>query len=246
VLTGNLSPSKLCPGMNSSTQNKSLIRYLDYMVQMANDDLKINATYWIHTINITQADPFSANLTMNMSLNATDSFANIYATRTIIANIRFENLEDPLYMLNGSYTQRIKKITLMKKVNWNQDDLEHLWDKNEYRNTPLGISFFDRIRGNLDRNSSDGIESYIKYTHSSVTFDNNDSMVDHYYWRDFKFNCTNRPWFSSPFNDVIVNINETVIPIIDPAPGAPSFQLDDVHRVDFKISTDDTSYTCPS
>ncbi|MBW2990475.1 hypothetical protein KY348_02090 [Candidatus Woesearchaeota archaeon] len=225
VITGNLTSSKICPGMANKTLTYSLNRIRD----IADNELNINSDYTINNITLNQTiNAFTIEITTNLSLDIYDEYANLSDTRTVVSLVSIDGLLDPLYLVNGTYNQTIKKTSLKRKQgDWNHSDLQQLYYNHEYRNYRQGISFINRIKGNFVPDVF-GIESFVN--HTNVTYDENDTMVDYLYWRRIKFSCRN------PAR--VVEINDT---LISPA----GFQLDEVHRLGFSVSSMYTDFTCP-
>ena len=228
IKTGNLTPSKICPGMS----NKTLTYYLDRIRNIANNELNLNSNYIINKINITQTtDAFSIELIINLSLNIMDAYANLSDTRIVTTIVSLEGLLDPLYLLNGTYNQTIKKTNLKRREgDWNHTDFQQLYYNHEYRNYKNATSFINRIKGNFSPNVF-GIESFVNHTAPGVqgVYTSNHSMVDYFYWQDIRFRCRN------PVE--VVNISSAII-----SPGG--FQLDETHRLGFNISNAYTNFTC--
>jgi len=235
ILTGNLTSSRMCPGMT----NKTLTYYLDRIRSAAEQELNINSDYRINRINTytnQTLGAFSIGLIINLSLNITDAYANLSDTRVITSIVSIEGLLDPLYLLNGTYNQTIKKTSINKGILgiWNSSDLQQLYYNHEYRNYRHGISFINRIKSNFTPNDL-GIESFVNHTAPGVkgVYTPNQSMVDYLYWQNIMLECT------SPSNRVgVVEINSSII-------SPPGFQLDEEHRNNFNISSKDTILTCP-
>lgn len=231
---GNLTSSKVCPGMS----DKTLTYYLDRMQTLALDKLNIKSQYTIHNITTTQSvGPFSIEVSINLSLNITDDYANLSDTRIVTSSISIEGLLDPLYLINGSYNQTINRTTIKKKAGeiggiWNHSDLQQLFYNHEYRNHYAGINFIKRIKGNLTYNASDmfGIESFVNHTGPGVSYGSKHTMVDYLFWQNVTLNCTN------PVQ--IVEIDSTII-------SPPGFQLDVEHWYEFNnMSLSNSSLTC--
>jgi hypothetical protein len=234
TLLGNLTSTKRCPGM----ENMTLINYLDQMKAIAEDSLHIIANYTVNQINVTQNfEAFSVEMLINLTVRITDDYANMTDTRIITSSINIEGLQDPLYLLNGSYNQTIINNQLNKKEgDWNYTDLQNLYEQHTYRNYKEGVSFLRRIKGDYALITDyQGIESIVNYT--AVTYRENQSMIDYLYWNNKTFRCRVP---SSPFPEV-VGINESILPMN----GAQYFQLDDDHRLSFGISPGNTTTTCP-
>ncbi len=231
TLTGNLANNRLCPGMI----NKTLATYLDSISALARRELNINSTYSIGPMNVTQAtDAFSIELIANITLSIKDGYANISDNRLVTSSVGIEGLPDPVYLMNGTYTQMIKKNSLNKKEgDWNITDLQDLYYNHAYRNYKEGISIINRIKGNFTPNDF-GIESLVNQ--SMLTYDvdyyENDSMVDYLVWLKLKpLACKG--------NATVVKINNSAI--ISPA----GFQIDEEHRLSFNVSSSDTDFICP-
>ncbi|MBN2459779.1 hypothetical protein JXB28_05835 [Candidatus Woesearchaeota archaeon] len=233
TLLGNLTSTKLCPGM----ENLTLIKYLDTMKKLAEDFLNIKANYTVNNINITQGlDAFSVELLINITLEIIDDYANLTDTRVVVSPIIITGLPDPLFMLNGTYNQSILQNNLNKKEgDWNYTDLQNLYYNNTYRNYKQGISFIRRIKGDFaDMTDYYGLESIVNYTR--VSYHENHSMIDYLYWRNITFPCRSP---TSPF-PYLVGINGDILPMN----GAQYFQLDDDHRLSFGINPGNTTRTC--
>jgi len=243
IRTGNLTSSKTCPGMI----NKTLTHYLDNLRDVAKTNLNINSDYRINNINVTQStgDAFSIGLIINLSVDIDDAYANISDTRLITSIVSIEGLPDPLYLLNGTYNQTIKRTSINKPAGeiggfWNHTDLQQLYYNHEYRNYYDGISFIRRIKGDLAYNINDkyGIESFVNHTHPAVvarTTDNH-SMVDYLFWQDITLPCE-----AQGKNYIVKIVNDSIIN----SSGKPrDFQLDDHHRLNFNISSEDAPPVC--
>nr|MCK4930401.1 hypothetical protein [Nanoarchaeota archaeon] len=226
IRTGNLTTSKICPGMI----NKTLIYYLNRIKDIARKELNMNSDYRINNITTNQTlDAFSIEVIVNLSLYINDTFANLSDTRLVTSMVSINGLLDPLYLLNGTYNQTIKK-TAIRKPDWllNSTDLKQLYYNHEYRNYKKGISFINRIKGNFVSNDF-GIESFVNHTGPGVSYDDNDTMVDYLFWQKKKFRCD---------TEIVEIINSLII-------SEPGFQLDETHRLNFNIKPDDVRYTCP-
>jgi hypothetical protein len=199
--------------------------YLNKYLVQGSTNLKINSSYNILSINVTQDNtPFSVELMINMTLNITDEFANISVTRTIKSSIMIDGIIDPLFAVN-SINRVIKKSSINKaEGTWNYTDLEKLYLNEEYRSYSQGVSFVNRIKGNFS-SSRMGIESFVNQ--SSVIYGKNLSMIDYFFWNKTYFNCSNKK---------LVRINSSLIPslgLTDPQ----GLQIDDIHRLGFNISS---------
>ena len=222
-----------CPGMETST----LTYYLDNMSSLAQKELKISWSYTINNVTLQQVeDPFLMEVVINLTLNVSDTFANISSTRVFVSYIPITGLPDPIYLINGTYNQTIRKGNITKREGtWEPRDLEQIYNMHEYRYSSLGMSFIDRLRGNFT-NSTLGIESVVNHTHSAVTplLGQNRSIIDYLFWNNTKFNCAARD---------VIRVDQdaftTGIPTV-----IPPFIIDDTHRVAFNISGADAIATC--
>jgi hypothetical protein len=224
VATGNLTINTLCPNM----QNRNLRYYLDNLSESARSELKIDSIYTINRIVVSQLeDPYSVDITVNITLNISDKFANISANREFTVQVPITGLQDPLYLINGTYNQTIKRSNLTKREGtWNKNDLQQLYSKSEYRVSRDGISFINRMMGNFTP-SSLGLQSIVN--HTRVVLNNNRSNIDHYYWTGTNFDCRSR----SPIMIVVVRTE-------DLTPGIPTtvpFYLDSRHWANFNLSS---------
>jgi len=219
--TGNLTTSQVCPNMI----NKTIIYYLDSIKTLAEDELNIKSNYVINSISMAQTtDAFSMEVYINLSLDITDVLANLSDTRVMTSTVRLEGIEDPLYIVQGTYSNIIRKTSLRRaEGDWKQGDLVQLFNNRTYKNYKDGVSIINRIKGNLSANVY-GIESFVD--NNLVVYDINDTMVDFWFWDNVKFRC----------DTVIVVINDTIIP--------NDFQLDDTHRLMFNISNRNATHTC--
>jgi hypothetical protein len=230
VITGNLTETKICPNMT----NKTITYYLDNINDLARKRLNIkNLVYSINNITVTQTlDAFALELVINISLNLSDAFANLSNTQVITSLVSINGLQDPLYLINGTYNQVINKINITKSGNWTQSDLQALYYNHTYREyKDLGVSFINRIKGNFSPGLF-GIESIVNHTGPGVNYGDNDSLVDYLFWTKTQFSCKNPV--------LVVEINNSAI-----LPAPPYIQLDEVHRLNFNISNSNTTFTCP-
>ncbi|MFH0870434.1 MAG: hypothetical protein V1866_05255 [archaeon] len=217
--TGNLTTTKLCPGMSTPAKNMTLTVFLQNLSAMAVDYFKMKANFTINNISITQSQPFTVDVIVNLTLKLSDEFANISDTRILTVPVTIEGLPDALYSINGTYNQTIKKTNITKLSGWNITDLRQLYSRHEYRNYPLAPSFLGRMEANFSATGI-GIESFINNTAPSVIaypYRINDSTVDHQFWRKISFNCSN-----------VFNLSSTLLP--------HRFQLNDAYRVNFNIT----------
>jgi hypothetical protein len=231
IKTGNLTEAKKCPDM----ENKTITYYLNNLNEMARDRLNINnSVYSINNITVTQAQhAFALELVINLSLNISDAFANLSKTRVVTSLVSINGLQDPLYLIKGTYSQVINQTNITKSGNWTQNDLQSLYYSHTYREyKDLGVSFINRIKGNFSP-SVFGIESIVNHTAPGVNgmYGANNSLVDHLFWTKTNFSCKG--------NVSVVMINNSAI-----LPGPPYIQLDEVHRLNFEISNSNTSFTC--
>jgi hypothetical protein len=218
TITGNITAGVPCSGM----KNKTLPYFLDSLINISRDVLKITSNYTINSINVTQIDdPFHLDVILNISLRVNDAFANISATRIIVSKVTISGLQDPLFLVNGTYNQTVKMTTLKKvQGDWNSTDLEWLYNNHEYRAYSLGISFINRIKGNLTP-SLQGIESFINQ--SQVASGISLSMIDYFFLNKTYLNCT---------NGELVRINSTALPNIG-LTNPNGLQIDSSHALAF-------------
>jgi hypothetical protein len=233
VRTGNLTTGSRCLNMT----NKTLVYYLNQLKTIASNDLNINSTYILNNVSVNQTreDAFSIEITINLSLNVIDAYANISGTRILKSKVPIQGLLDPLYLLNGTYNQTILAY-YKPESNWSYTDLEQLYHTRAYRwNKGAGISFIDRIKGNLSViDSYYGIESFVNYT--DVTYDENDTMVDYLFWQSITFSCV------PDTNTEVIGVNDsTSFPLKN---GLQYFQLDAVHATGFFIPGGYVVYPC--
>ena len=230
IITGNLTSSKVCPGM----ANKTLTYYLNRIKNIAEEELHTTSDYKINSIDITQTtEAFLIDVIVNLSLNINDTYANISNTLLVTSSVSINQLLDPLYLLNGTYNQTIKKTTIKKgEWGWNYTDLQQLYDNHEYRKHGNGTSLINRIKGNFSPNKF-GIESFVNHTDPNVVLmtTDNHSMVDYLFWQDVRLNCNN--YIVKIINDSIINSS-----------GKPrDFQLDIDNVWNFEI-IHWVNYTC--
>ena len=233
TIFGNLTSNKTCPDM----VNKTLNYFLSSFNETGKNELNIVSKYKINSVNVSQTtDAFSIELVLNITFNITDDYANLSDTRVVVSSVTITGLLDPLHLLNATYNRTIIKNPLNKKEgDWNYTDLQHLYYNYTYRDYKAGPSFIDRIKGQFPpafQPGVYGIESIVNYT--NVTYYANDSMIDYLYWRNIRFKCRN------PVEVVAIN-NAAIL-----LPKGPQyfFQLDEVHRLSFNITSSDTTYTC--
>jgi len=223
IETGNLTSANICPNMT----NQTLDYFLNQLTSIGINELNINSTYAVNSISINQTteDAFSVEVTVNLTVSITDNYANMSDTRAIKSNFSINGLLDPLYLLNGTYNQTIRAYDKLEE-NWTYTDLQKLYYTNAYRwYKGKGISFLDRIRGNLVP-SYYGIESFVNYTRPDVTYDDNDAMVDYLFWLNKEFNC-----MAVAVNSEVLGINDSVnFPLKG---GSQYFQLDNDHATIF-------------
>ena len=227
VKTGNLTSANICPNMTNST----LTHFLDQLRNIAEDELNINSNYTINHVSVNQTtDAFSVEVILNLSVKVNDAYANISDTRVLVSSISINGLLDPMYLLNGAYNQTIKAYEL--EGNWTYVDLQQLYNTHAYRRYGEGVSFINRIKGDLTPGDSYGIESFVNYTHPDVNYNESYSMIDYLFWQNIT-DC-------SSTNPVIaINDNASF-----PAKGSQYFQLNDWHRLEFSI-LNYTVYPCP-
>jgi hypothetical protein len=246
TLIGNLTSSEKCPNMI----NKTITYYLDNIKDIVEDKLIIKSNYTINSINVTQVEPFSVELTLNISLDINDSYANLSDTRVIVSSVSIQGLLDPLYLIYGTYNQTIDRTTIPKSggevgAQWNYTDLQQLYNNHEYKQALNGISFINRIKGDLSPPPSYlGIESFVNLTNPGVIaklaaspYPQNYSLVDYLFWTDNTRSCK---------NDIMQINNDSIMN----SSGNPTikFQLDQDHMNTFVIFTIGglyTTYTCP-
>lgn len=225
IRTGNLTPASICPNMT----NQTLAYFLDTLRNLGMNELNIKSNYTLNSISINQTpeDAFSIQVTVNITVNITDGYANMSYTRALKSNFSIEGLLDPLYLLNGTYNQIISIYQKLEE-NWTYTDLQNLYYNHKYRwYRYQGISFLDRVRGNLVP-SYYGIESFVNYTHPGVTstYDYNDSMADYQFWLGNEFNC-----MATTLNSEVLGINDSInFPL---NAGFQHFQLDRDHATIF-------------
>lgn len=229
IRTGNLTTSSTCSNMT----NKTLNYYLNQLRNLARDQLNINSTYVINSISVNQTkDAFSIEVTFNLSVNISDAFANISATRELTSSIPITGILDPLYLLNGTYNQTITPY-FKPEQNWSYTDLQQLYNKRAYRKYPEGISFIDRIKGNLNSPNKDfGIQSFVNYTHPSVSFNESYTMVDYLFWLNLTDCSSTNP---------IIGVNDTTSFPLNSL--SQHFQLNDKYHLEFSIQNY-TIYPC--
>ncbi len=229
TMTGNLTPTSICPNMT----NQTIVYFLDQLVDIAKKEMNINSSYTINNITVNQTiDAFFVEVMLNLSVRVTDEFANMTDNRVLVSNININGLQDPLYLINGSYNQT---ITTYEKAqgNWTYEDLQNLYYNHSYRRSSEGISFISRIKGDFSPGSLNGIESFVNYT--TVSYDVNDTMVDYLFWLKRKFNCV--PTMSTE----IIGINDSVN---FPLSGGKYFQLDRNHTSTFFIPANYRAIPC--
>ncbi|MBN2142310.1 hypothetical protein JW711_03180 [Candidatus Woesearchaeota archaeon] len=237
VAVGNLTLTRTCPGM----KDKSLSFFLENISESVMEELKINSSYFINNLTVSpNDDPFSISLNINLTLYIADAFAKINSTRILSVRIPIEGVLDPLYAVDGFYDQRIVESAISKREGtWNRSDFEELYNRHEYRSAKRGVSFINRILGNIT-NSSLGIESYVNHTQANVSeilaANTNLSIVDYLFWNRTSFDCAAR----NPV--LIVYLNESDVPSI-PASSPTPLPLDTDHWAEFNFSSG-TSYTC--
>jgi len=237
TIFGNLTSNKTCPDM----VNKTLTYFLSSFNETGKNELNIVSKYKINSINVSQTtDAFSIELVLNITFNITDDYANLSDTRVVVSSVTITGLLDPLHLLNATYNRTIIKNPLNKKEgDWNYTDLQHLYYNYTYRDYKGGPSFIDRIKGQFPpafQPSVYGIESIVNYTDPGVNYNANDTMIDYLYWRNIKFTCRN-PVEVAAINNTVILPPKSLIP-------PQFFQLDEVHRLSFSITSSDTAYTC--
>jgi hypothetical protein len=241
-ITGNLTSSKKCPNMT----NKTITYYLDNIMDIVEGKLNIKSNYTINSINVNQVEPFSIELILNISLDINDSYANLSDTRLVVGSVSIQGLLDPLYLIYGTYNQKINRTNIPKSGGevgalWNFTDLQQLYNNHEYKQSLDGVSFINRIKGNFSP-SYFGIESFVNFTDPDVIarwvnsgYPNNYSMVDYLFWTSKTRNCK---------NDIMQINNDSIMDSL----GGRKFQLDSAHMNTFVIFTMGslyTNYTCP-
>jgi hypothetical protein len=228
--TGNLTTTNTCPNMT----NQTIVYFLDNLIDIARDELNINSSYIIRNINVNQTvDAFSVEVMINISLEVTDSYANMSDNRLLVSSISIDGLLDPLYLINGTYNQTINPYE-KEQGNWTYEDLQQLYYNHAYRKYPEGISFISRIKGDFTPSALYGIESFVNYT--AVSYDENDTMVDYLFWQRIRFDCI--PTMSTE----VIGMNDTSS---FPLSGGAYFQLDRDHASTFFIPIEYQAIPCP-
>jgi hypothetical protein len=229
TLYGQINSTKNCSNM----ENKTLIYYLDRMNQMAQSEFKIKSTYKINSLAVTQQrDAFSLDVMMNITLNVSDPFANISTTKAFISTINLNGVQDPLYLVNGTYFQVINKTNISKREsNLDANDLQSFYLGRNYWQYKGGISFLNRMEGNFT-NGTFGIQSFVNHTLVYLTNPYNYSTIDYLFWNKVELKCD---------QGQVEYINFSLIPAI---PYPPYFQIDSQNRLVFNITNQDAFRTC--
>jgi hypothetical protein len=231
ILYGNLTQSKPCPGMSG----KTITSFLDNITAMSRDELKIYTNYSVNSVRLANDSiPFALIVEYSITFTIADKFVILNSTRLVSSRMQIDGLTDPLYLVNGTYSQTIKRSALNKLPGtWTPSDLEQLINSSEYRVTPNGVSFANRIRGNMTPGVG-GIESYINNTGPGVgaRLHRNLSMVDHLFWTNTSFNCQTPD---------VAKIDASVLPTVDPT---VLYQLDMDRILEFQIPNNMIYATC--
>jgi hypothetical protein len=165
---------------------------LDTIVQLSLQQLNINTTYSINSINIEQIYPFQVEVSVNISYNITDSSEGFnYAKwnrRTIITQpVTIIGLLDPIGYINDTtnrYNRTIKRYTGICQYDrtcWNYTTTQEFYQGYEFRYNKNSTSFLQRYWNDYSISDCCGIETIIHPSEIS-NINLNNSYIDQYYW----------------------------------------------------------------
>jgi len=184
-----------CPGGDSCNLGTNyLVARLNNISVLSQQQLNINTTYTINSIDITQNYPFEIEVTLDISYDITDDsegshYARWSKRKTITQSVTIIGLLDPTGYLNDStntYNRTIKRysgICQFDEACWNYTTTQGFYQDSSFRYYRNGTSFLNRYWNDNEGVSCCGIETII-HPQEISTIDKNNSYIDHYYWNE--------------------------------------------------------------
>ena len=181
--------------LNGTMQNKSLSlmsgsTFTDWASKISNQANKVDISfgYDIQKIKLVQFDPWTIEISVNITLHVHDKKNTSFWDRPEIIKTKLDirGFEDPLYVINtiGRVSNQIQISNATPFViNGKVDNLLRHTNDSYYYATNLSPSYLMRLQGDLG-NSVYGIESLVnldKFQAQGITLDDR-SVVDYIYF----------------------------------------------------------------
>ncbi len=182
-------------GTNSTLMISSTFSNWVQKIQTETLKFNINTTITIHSVSISQEDPWhvvaKANVTIQM--NDVTNVASWYRKEEVKTILPIFDFEDPVYIIY-SYGRSANAIEISPYENnytylvngtWNTTNVMKHIEHSYYVANTLAPSFLMRFENNLS-NSSNGIESMVyvpELSDEGLIINSGSSIIDYYYWK---------------------------------------------------------------
>jgi len=232
VLNGTLGGAPL-----ASMKNNSIPERLTQLSRLGRDELGLKSNISIGGIEIYQSNETGFDkigVVMNLSLQLDAGIATWNVTKPIHATLDIERLNDPYYIMNFEYGNR---ISFTEITNWSTagvDDVFNYIDNMQYAFEPDAPSFLMRFENTTWLNSSCcGIESLINPVKLNITRNVNVSYVDYCF-----FNTTKRESCGHTSTGDSQLFNFTHLTNSTPNQKFYAFKLDPIHTLKYNLQDD--------
>lgn len=183
-------------GTSMDIMNESTFQHYITGVKYAANKLNIQFSTEVMNISLKQITPWKIEITVDMSVTATDKFnlTRFYFNHTVNSTLPIYDLRDPLFSIGtqGKIQRTVRKNNLTEFVsNNNTDSLLEFVESGYYRETNKSPSFLMRFSHNFSPDEN-GIESIVDIgllVGQTITVYNK-SVVDTIYFDDKEANVT--------------------------------------------------------